>query len=129
MYRKSRPGACLCFVVLSIGWLFAQVEGSRPPSTEGGPNSARVPVVATASKGQIRFVSVGLIRRMRLEVVDQAETPLYDSDFSDGSVMDWKMEYQNGRRLPDGLYGCLIAVEDLAGHRSYRRIPLWVRSC
>lgn len=119
----------LCpFLLLFTSHLgIGQVRNNSQAPSERHSDSNPLWVTATAGKEQVRFASIGIVGRMRLEILNQVGDRVYDSDFQDGSLLDWKLEDQQGSRLADGLYGCLITVEDLSGERSRRRGILWLR--
>jgi hypothetical protein len=60
---------------------------------------------------------------MRLEVYAAAGERLYDSDFRQGSILDW-----DGAGLADGSYLCVVTVEDLRGATSRRLSAVNVQS-
>src|SRR5512135_3226913 len=63
-------------------------------------------VAATAAKDHLRFASLGIAQRMRLQILSQAGDLVFDSDFRDGNLLDWQLDDGHGNRLPDGVYGC-----------------------
>ena len=125
MFRKLLPFLCLSLVILAARPGVSQIQSGFQSSVD--PNSRQLSVTATAGKEQVRFASFGITLRMRLEVLDQAGDRVYDSDFRDGSLLDWKIDDQQGRRLPGGLYGCLVTLEDLTGQPSFRRGAFWLK--
>jgi len=95
-----------------------QQRTQRPGADDSGV--AGPDVTAAAASERIRFAALGLAARIRLEVLNQGGDTVYDSEYRKGSLLDWKLEDGRGRRLPDGIYGCVVTVEGLSGRRSYR---------
>jgi hypothetical protein len=125
--RNSLATLCLSLVILSSGAAWGQVQNDSQSSGDRAALSAQPDVAATAGNDQVRFVSLGVSRQLRLEVIDQGGNLVYDSEFRAGTLLDWKIEDRRGRRLSDGLYGCTVTLEDLAGARTYRRGVFWVK--
>src|SRR5437764_9923219 len=94
---------------------------------ESGAAQAQAPAAATvtaaASASGVRFVSTEGSRRIRLEVYGAAGERLYDSDFRQGSILDW-----DGAGLADGSYLCVVTVEDLRGAAARRLSAVSVQS-
>ena len=82
------------------------VENDRPaPATL---------VTATASARQVRFVSLGEVRRMRLEIFSEDGTQLPGVKWTSGNLLDWRLQDSQGQRLADGSYLFLISVQDFS---------------
>jgi len=82
------------------------VENDRPaPATL---------VTATASARQVRFVSLGEVRRMRLEIFSEDGTQLSGVKWTSGNLLDWRLQDSQGQRLADGSYLFLISVQDFS---------------
>src|SRR5262245_58151066 len=77
-------------------------------------------ITASAAPEPARFLANGEVMRMRLEVFALGGERLYDSDFKDGNLFDWKWQDQQGQRLADGAYRCLLTIKDAAGRESQR---------
>jgi hypothetical protein len=71
-------------------------------------------VTATGSASQVRFVSLGEVLRMRLQVFFEDGTQLYDA-WTSGNLLDWRWQDSQGQRLADGSYLFLISVQDFSG--------------
>ena len=91
------------------------------------PNTAQTPevvapsVAAAASSEQARFLADNEVTNIRLEVFTLSDTRLYDSDFKAGNLLDWQWQDQQGQRLADGAYRCVITTQDLTGRSSQRQ--------
>lgn len=127
MLRKSTSCLFAAFVILAAGTVAGQVPAQVQPSIEAEFNPGQLWVTVGADKEQVRFTALGIVRGMRLEVLNQNGETIYSSELRAGSVIDWAMEDQSGNRLADGVYGCLVTVEDLSGQLSQRRGLFWVR--
>jgi len=119
--RKQILTFALSFLVVALGAFIANAQGRAQYVGEGDYNTTFLWVTATAGKDHIRFASLGIGQRMRLEILNQAGDRVFDSDFRDGNLLDWQMDDSYGNRLPDDVYGCLITVEDMTGQSSHRR--------
>jgi len=119
--RKQILSFALSFLVVALGAFIANAQGRAQYVGEGDYNTTSLWVTATAGKDHIRFASLGIGQRMRLEVLNQAGDRVFDSDFHDGSLLDWQMDDSQGNRLPDDVYGCLVTVEDMMGQSNHRR--------
>ena len=113
MFRRLMPLFVFCFLILAVGTLAVGAQSQAQPLPEGYSNSISLWVTASAGKEQVRFASLGIVQRMRLEVLNQVGDIVYDSDFREGNLLDWKVDDKAGNRLPEGLYGCLVTVEDI----------------
>src|SRR2546426_988399 len=72
-------------------------------------------ISASASTGQVRFVSLGELIRIRVEVISSRGEVVFDSDFRPGNVIDWPTVDKQGQHLPDGSYLCFVTVKDSSG--------------
>src|SRR5690242_321435 len=95
-------GLWLAFLLSSLA--FAQALKSTPSSS----------VLASASTEQVHFTALGETVQVRLEVFSVAGLKLYDSDFKSGNLLDWNLLDQQGQRLLDGSYRCLVTSKTLA---------------
>jgi hypothetical protein len=77
-------------------------------------------VAATNAGNEVRFSALTIAKQIRLEVVSQSREIVYDSNYSPGNILEWQLRDQQGSELPDGLYACVITVEDLLGQVSQR---------
>jgi hypothetical protein len=125
MSRESASTLHLFLFGISLCACFGLAQGRAATADQNAPSASPI-VAATAGKGHVRFAVVGSARRMRLQVLDQGGSQVYDSDSRDGSLLDWKIDDSQGRPLPDGLYGCIITAEDLGGLLNHRRAVLWL---
>ncbi len=117
MVRKRLP--ITGFLALSAVLAVAQDRASR--SGGGGDDgTASLLVTAAAREDQVRFTALGVGLKIRLEVLDAAGDQVFDSDFRDGNLLDWRIQDQRGNPLSDGLYGCLVTLQDLTGQWSRR---------
>ena len=87
MTRYFSLGMNLFLLILSCGPLFAQVRQNNDGEIARGKSALLV--TAASSRDQVRFASFGLVRRMRLEVVNQAGQAVFDSGYRDGCLLDW----------------------------------------
>ncbi len=70
-------------------------------------------VTASATAERVRLAASAEVYRMRLEVFAASSEKLFDSDFRFGNVLDWQAQDQQGQRLADGIYRCLVTARDL----------------
>jgi len=99
-------GAVLVLGVSGYGQTVSPPEGARP---------ATPAVTISVTEGGVRFVGLGSLRQMRLEVFGADGGTVYNSDFHAGSVRDWGLEDKGGQRLVDGTYLCVVSIRDLSG--------------
>jgi hypothetical protein len=85
-------------------------------------------IAASAAPEQARFLAPGEIVQMRLEVFDAGGARLYDSEFKAGNLLDWNWQDQQGQRLADGAYRCLLTAKDVGGRESQRQGLLLVQA-
>jgi hypothetical protein len=79
------------------------------------PAKAAAPFVTATSSGlQVRFVSLGEVRQIRIEVLDVFGQRVFDSSFNSGNLFDWQLQDQQGQRLQDGSYLFIVTVRDLS---------------
>jgi len=98
--------------------LHGQVAARQPEATS---TISSLLVTAQAARDHIRFTALTVGSRMRLEILSQTGDTLYDSSFQPGNLIEWALIEQQGPRLPDGVYGCIVTVEELSGRATYRR--------
>jgi hypothetical protein len=77
-------------------------------------------ITAAATAEQVRFISFDKISHIRLEVFALSGEQLVDSAFKPGDLLDWDLRDQQGQKLADGSYLCVVTVKDLAGRLSQR---------
>jgi hypothetical protein len=113
MTTARRSLATLSFSLLLFSTLFAQTPTpSNPPSI-----TPSIPVVtATASSQRVRYVSIGEVHQVRLQVFSTDGSEVFDSTFRLGNLIDWALSDQQGQHLADGSYLFLITVKDFAGN-------------
>ncbi len=116
---------CSTLIVLSL--LIAAVVPahsqvrSQIASLDDGIRAGGPLVTAGISRDQVRLTVLALTRQIRLEVLSQTGEPVFDSDFRPGNRLEWEAKDQRGSGLRDGIYGCIVTVEDLSGQISHRR--------
>jgi hypothetical protein len=71
-------------------------------------------VTATASNERVRYVSIGEVHQMRLQVFSADGRQVFDSDFRLGNLIDWVLTDQQGQTLGGGSYLFLVTVKDFA---------------
>src|SRR5215210_7793436 len=98
----------LLLSLLTAAAAFAQTEAAGQPPSPHAPT-----VTVSASAGGVRFVALGGVEQMRLEVFGVDGDALYSTGFRAGSVLDWNLG--GGQHLPDAAYVCVVTVRDLAG--------------
>jgi hypothetical protein len=69
----------------------------------------------------VHLTALALTPKIRLEVLSQTGESVYDSGFRPGNRLEWSPKDQQGLGLPDGIYGCIVTVEDLSGRLGHRR--------
>lgn len=89
---------------------FAQSE----QATKASAPPEQTVTVSISAKG-VRFVALGSIKQMRLEVYSASGDTLYNSELQAGNVRDWALEDKTGQRLTDGMYLCVVTVRDVSG--------------
>ena len=127
MFRRQSGFLCVLFVMFVALPAASQVQSNSQSSVERTSNVGQFWVMATGGNDWVRFTTLGIVKQMRLEVINQTGGTVYDSDLRSGSLIDWAIEDQQGHRLADGVYGCLVTVEDLSGQQSYCRGVFSVR--
>src|SRR5262245_31146457 len=110
--RKSYFSLLLVMLVWSA--VFAQDQSTT--QTAANVQSPATRITAAATNDQVRLVASTEVYEMRLEVFTAAGEKVFDSDFRSGNLLDWPLQDQQGQRLGDGSYRCVITVKELAGH-------------
>ena len=121
MLRKLSTAIALSFVAIVFGAVISSAQSRIQYPGEGKYTGASLWVTATAGTDHILFASLGIGKRMRLEILSQTGDRVFDSEFRDGNLLDWQMDDSQGNRLPDDVYGCLVTAEDTTGQLSHRR--------
>ncbi len=104
--------ACLLWA-LGAPYTLAQAPAER---------QAQLPLVtAAATSESVRFTAPAKVYEMRLEVFAADGQTLYDSDFKLGNLLDWGLHDQQGQRLADGSYQCVVTVRALYGRASRKQ--------
>ncbi|MBP1598786.1 MAG: hypothetical protein H6Q05_4163 [Acidobacteria bacterium] len=124
--RKQMLAPALSLLLIGFGTVIAGAQGHAQYAGQGYDGTTSLWITATAGKDHIRFASLGIAQRIRLEIVDQAGNRVLDSGFRDGNLLDWQVDDKDGDRLPDDVYGCLVTVEDMEGQFIHRRTLLRV---
>jgi hypothetical protein len=117
-----------CSLIVAVGTVAVGAQSRAQAIADTDSNSASLWVTATAGKEQLRFASLGIVQRMRLEVLNQVGDVVYDSEFQEGSLLDWKVDDKNGQPLPDGLYGCVVTVDDISGQSIHPQGVFWLKN-
>jgi hypothetical protein len=125
--RKQMLTPAISMLLVSLGTLMAAAQGHAQYAGEAYYGTTSLCVTATAGRDHIRFASLEISQRIRLEILNQAGNIVFDSNFHDGNLLDWPLEDSYGNRLPDDVYGCLVTVEDMTGRLSHRRSVLTVK--
>jgi hypothetical protein len=89
---------------------FAQSEQAAKASA---PPEQTV-TVSISARG-VRFIALGQVKQMRLEVYSAQGDAVYNSELQAGNVRDWALEDRQGQRLTDGAYLCVVTVRDVSG--------------
>jgi trimeric autotransporter adhesin len=98
--------------------MFGQVAARRAPAVD----TISEPLVTAQLGGDyIRFSAMTVGTRIRLEILSQAGDTLFDSSLQPGNLIDWPVANRQGSPLPDGIYGCIVTVEELSGRITYNR--------
>jgi hypothetical protein len=104
-------------VALAAIWAWsavsAQSQTSAQPQAEAQARTTRV--TASVAAEQLRFAALGEVVQLRLEVFGASGEKIFDSDFKSGNLLDWPVHDQQGQRLADGAYLCVVTVKDLSG--------------
>jgi hypothetical protein len=72
-------------------------------------------ITATAVGQRVRCVALGEVNQTRLQVFSTDGSPLFDSDYRLGNLVDWKLADQHGQSLTDGSYLFLVTTKDFSG--------------
>jgi hypothetical protein len=118
--RRQTLTPTLSFLVIAFSAAIIDAQSIAQYPGEGNYSITPLWVTATAGKDHIRFTSLGVGQRIRLEILNQAADRIVDSGMREGSLLDWKMDGY-GNPLPDDIYGCLVTVEDRTGQLNHRR--------
>lgn len=95
---------------------FAQTEQADKASA--APDST---ITVSISARGVRFVALGQVKQMRLEVFGAGGEAVYRSEFAAGNVRDWTLDDKQGTSLPDGSYLCVITVRDVSGRMEMKQ--------
>ncbi|HZS04976.1 MAG TPA: hypothetical protein VFD58_09095 [Blastocatellia bacterium] len=120
----------LCLVIWGWNAVIAQAQTPTDLQSRAADEArARAPwVTASVSAERLRFAAPAEVFQLRLEVFSVAGERVFDSDFRLGNLLDWAGQDQQGRRLLDGAYRCLVTVRDLAGRTSQREGRMLVQA-
>ena len=108
---KSTTWMASLLTVLMIG-ANAWAQTVSPPESVAANGPA---VTISVTEGGVRFVGLGSLRQMRLEVFSGDGQTIYNSEFHNGNVRDWTLQDKAGQRVADGTYLCVITIRDLSG--------------
>jgi hypothetical protein len=120
MCRQIRALALNLLVISVVAGIASAQDHAQVPG-DGQQDAPSLWVTANAGKDHIRFASLEIAQRMRLEILSQSGDIVFNSGFHDGNLLDWNIDDDQGNRLRDDIYGCLITVEDVTGRLSHRR--------
>src|SRR5215208_1176977 len=104
----QRPAFFLTPVLLLMLPVLLSAQNAQPEK----PGAERLQprqIIGSVSAGGIRFCSLGETIQMRLEVIGSAGDVLFDSELRSGNAIDWLASDNNGQRLADGSYLCVIS--------------------
>ncbi|HZS09379.1 MAG TPA: hypothetical protein VFD58_31390 [Blastocatellia bacterium] len=108
MFMKIRRSHFVMgFIGLALVSTFASAQETK--------SSQSPSVTAAATTGRVRFAAPGEVTQLRLEVFAPGGEKLFDSDFQPGTLLDWSLLDQQGQRLADGEYLCLVTARALSG--------------
>ncbi len=106
MTTTCRIAACLLFLSCVSTVIFAAQE-TRP-------------LIAAASAEKVRFLSPGPVRQLRVQIFSPDGSPLFDSDWKDGNVLDWPAD----NALASGSYRCLAMVREMDGRVTQKEFSI-----
>jgi hypothetical protein len=106
MTTTCRVAACLLFLSCVSTVIFAAQETT--------------PLIAAASAEKVRFLSPGPVRQMRVQIFSPDGSPLFDSDWKDGNVLDWPAD----NALASGPYRCLAMVREMDGRVTQKEFSI-----
>jgi len=78
--RKQMLTPALSLLFIAFGTVTADAQGRAQYAGEGDYSATSLWVTATVGKDHIRFASLGIGQRMRLEILNQAGDRIFDSD-------------------------------------------------
>ena len=110
MMKSTTWMASLLTVVVVSANAWAQTVAPPESVAANGPA-----VTISVTEGGVRFVGLGSLRQMRLEVFSGDGQTIYNSEFHNGNVRDWTLQDKAGQRVADGTYLCVITIRDLSG--------------
>jgi endosialidase-like protein len=85
-------------------------------------------VTAAAPVERIRFAAAPAAVQIRIEVRSAAGALVYDSDWTDGNLLDWSPGDRSGQALHWGAYRLVMHARDLSGRTSESEAILHVDS-
>jgi len=106
MTTACRVAACLLFLSCLSTVIFAAQETT--------------PLIAAASAEKVRFLSTGPVRQLRVQIFSPDGSPLFDSDWKDGNVLDWPAD----NALASGSYRCLAMVREMDGRVTQKEFSI-----
>jgi len=106
MTTTCRIAACLLFLSCVSTVIFAAQETT--------------PLIAAASAEKVRFLSPGPVRQLRVQIFSPDGSPLFDSDWKDGNVLDWPAD----NALASGPYRCLAMVREMDGRVTQKEFSI-----
>lgn len=95
--------------LLVIALLLSITATGQEPQT----NSQAPLLTATASDSLVRFVGLGEVKQLRLELFDARGAELFDAAQL-GNLLDYRLMDKQGSRLPDGAYLFLVTIKDFS---------------
>ncbi|MCA1616062.1 MAG: hypothetical protein LC800_18565 [Acidobacteria bacterium] len=106
----------LSIVILSSSVVRAQDKAGAQAAPR--PTAAAPSVTASAAGGRGRIAAPDQAA-LRIEIYSESGERVYDSDFRDGNVLDWRRGDAN-RALADGSYVLVVTTRDLQGRLRQR---------
>ena len=106
MTTACRVAACLLFLSCVSTVIFAAQETT--------------PLLAAASAEKVRFLLPGPARQLRVQIFSPDGSPLFDSGWKDGNVLDWPAN----NPLASGSYRCLAMVREMDGRVTQKEFSI-----
>ncbi|HYO62555.1 MAG TPA: tail fiber domain-containing protein [Pyrinomonadaceae bacterium] len=122
MLRLRHTLSILAFALLLTNVAFAQTGGSD--AQERRPSASAV--TAKVSAAGVRFVSTDGAAQIRLEIYSATGERLFDSNYREGGILDWKVEDVK-QGLTDGSYLSVVSVKDVEGKVSQKHGTISLR--
>jgi hypothetical protein len=104
-------------IVILLGLsLYAPLTPARP-APDGlkkaqTTNKGAQDVLIVIQQEQVRFTAQGAVEEMRLQIVDQTGSLVYDSGAVTGPELTWVLKQADGEAVRSGLYAYTLSVKD-----------------